>query len=301
MPGFLYFIPSDAKTLSPAEIHRAGLGYAIDRKAFQHVITGPHGEPGFIVADESSVDRSAIKYRPTEQTWRAVTRPEGLDVCLGWYHDEPPTPTDMVRRQPLPGVSVLLADGHAYQVPIARRFAEFEGRLLGVCGLPQSLARDSAGVWVPSGPIARYARLWDLLQGYLAAREEALAKADADGVIYFDFPPINELAIGILGINYRIGPDELEALGLWTQEARTQILRIALDEQTREDWIKKKAADLIRETGDSSAGPDPSTPGTPATTPRPSASFTPGSTGFIGDDAPSPSYGLPPATNPSDG
>jgi len=290
MPGFLYFIPTPAKMLGPRAIADAGLGYAIDRKAIQPVVTGPTGDPGILVSDESAMDRAALKYRPTEQTWRMFTRDSGQVIGVGWYTDEPPTPQDLIRRQPLPGSPVTLPDGHGYQIPVARRFAEFEGRLLSCCGLPQSLARDGSGVWVPSAPIARYARLWDMLQGYLAAREEAMSQQTTDDVIYFTFPPINELAIGILGINYRIGADELEALGLWTQEARSQILRVALDEQTREDWIKKKAAAFILGTGDSSNGPEPSTPADAATTPPQSPSSTSGSAASTDDLADEPGH-----------
>jgi len=277
MPGFLYFIPTPAKMLDWRAIADAGLGYAIDRKAIQPVVTGPSGDPGVLVCDESAMDRAALKYRPAEQTWRMFTRDSGQVVGVGWYTDEPPTPDDLIRRQPLPGSLVTFADGHGYQIPVALRFAEFQGRLMSCCSLPQSLARDGSGVWVPSTPIARYARLWDMLQGYLAAREEALSQQTTDDVIYFTYAPINELAIGILGINYRIGPDELEALGLWTQETRSQILRVALDEQTREDWIKKKAADFVLATGGFSSGLEPSTPANPATTPQPLPNSTSGS------------------------
>lgn len=290
MPGFLYFIPTQAKTLGPRAIADAGLGYAIDRKMIQPVTVGPGGEPGILVADEAAMDRSALKYRPTEQSWRTFARDNGQSISVGWYTDEPPTPQDLVRRQPLPGASVTLPDGHVYQVPIARRFAEFEGRLVGLCALPQALARDGSGVWVPSAPIARYARLWDMLQGYLAAREEASTQTAEGEVIFFRYEPINDLAIGILGINYRLGADELEALGLWTQDVRTQVLRIALDEETREAWIKKKAAAFRLLSGDSSAGPDASTPAAPAITPPPSASSTSGSTDCTDDTADNPGH-----------
>lgn len=269
MPGFLYFIETDAKSLSPDLIHSAGLGYAIDSRVIQPVVAGPTGKPGFIVADAAAADRPAVRYRPTEQTW---VRHNDADAHLGYYTDAPPTPSDLQRARMLPGRGVMLADDSHYQVPIVRRFAEFEDRLLWDCALPQSLSRNDQGAWVPRGPIARYARLWDMVQGYLAARETALSEAAAGETVFFQYEPINELAIGILGINYRVGPTELETLGLYTQEARAEILRIACDDDTRETWLKKKAGDLIRDIGDSSVGPAASTPADPTDTPPRSAS-----------------------------
>jgi hypothetical protein len=274
MAGFLYFLP-DVRTVKPSDITAHRLDYAIESKQIQPITLGPGDRPGVIVADASSMDRAAVRYRPTTQSWHRCTRTDGPTPWVGWYTDEPPSAADLVRPSTLPGLDVTLPDGDRYQVPIARRFTEFEGRLLWSCALPQSLARDMTGVWVPRGPIARYARLWDLLQGFLIAREAAVAEATDGGTVYFDYPPINDLAIAILGINYRVGDDELEHRGLWTQDVRDAILRVACDDATREAWVKKKMLETVHAGGLSLPGPDPSTPADRTNTPPPWPISTP--------------------------
>jgi hypothetical protein len=281
MAGFLYFLPGH-KTAKPADITAARLDYAIERKAIQPVVAGPWDGPGVIVADERSVERHALRYRPAVQTWHPCRRAEGEPmVWVGWYTDEPPTAAELVRDPMLPGVDVTLPDGDRYHVPTARRWDEFEGRLLWSCALPQSLARDATGVWVPRGPVAKYARLWDLLAGFVTARELAIAQATDGGTVLFDYPPINDLAIAVLGINYRIGADELEARGLWTQEIRDAVIRAALDDATREAWVKKKMVATVHAGGIFSPGPDRSMPAGQTVTAPPSPICTvtaPGST-----------------------
>lgn len=281
MAGFLYFLP-DLKTVKPSDIGAHRLGYAIEQKAIQPVVMGPGDRPGVIVIDERSMDRAAAKYRPTLQTWHPCRRADGEPVpWVGWYTDEPPTASELVRDPMLPGADVVMPDGDRFHAPTARRWDEFDGRLLWSCSLPQSLARDATGVWVPRGPVAKYARLWDLLTGFVTARELAIAQASDSGVVMFDFPAVNDLAIAVLGINYRIGADELEARGLWTQDVRDAVIRVALDDATREAWVKKKMVETVHAGGLSWPGPGPSMPvgQTHTTPPSPiSIATPPGST-----------------------
>lgn len=275
MPGFLYYLPGERPPITPELVDKARLGYAFERRQLQPVHTGPDGGPGVILSDASSCDITASRYVASQQTW--TERHGGDGVQIGYYTDHPPTPSELARQNQLPGQVVEFADGHSYQIPVARKWLEFDGRQVWDCALPRALRRNDAGQWVPGTVVGKYARLWDMVGGYLEAKETALREAAADeGQVYFSYEAINDLAIGALLINYRLGPDELEIMGLYTDDVRSRIARVLTDEETRERWIKKKLEALIASGGSSADGPPPSTPAANITTAPPAPNSTPG-------------------------
>lgn len=257
---FLYFIvrEGDSQLFSDADIEAAGLRYAIEGKIRVGVVNaGPNGKPGVIIAQHDQV--ASCRFYPDKQTW--IQRVGDPNVWIGFNGTTPPHPAQLARSQQLPGKPVKLPDGRAIQIPIARRFVDTGERLQWAVALPQALRRDDEGKWVPSAVVGQYRRLWQLLCGYIDAAEEAIREADvADGSsVFFNYPEIDELAIGAIQANYRMGPDEVEICGQYDQRVRGDIIAVLRDEATREAWIKKKLEALTGLGGAFSPGPALST------------------------------------------
>lgn len=284
MSGFLYFIESESPTFRHTDLDSFGLRYAIESQPrVQPLRAGasPSGQAGFVVCDSDHVP--SAKYLPNEQTWHAPKTP-GSRVHIGHPGDTPPPLASLMRAKLLPGRDVPLPDGTRIHIPIARRWSEHDDRLLWSVALPQSLARDDEGRWVPRQVVARFRVLWNHLCGYIDAAEAAMQAADAapGTSIFFEYPAINELAISAITANYRAGVDEVELCAVYDVEVRDAIIAILKDDATREAWVKKKVQALIAAGGNSSDGPPPSTtaenPDTPPALPTsgPSASDSTG-------------------------
>ena len=264
MRGFLYFVEHPDNAFGPTQIAAAGLSYAIEGPVIQIPAregNSPSGKRGWIVADKATVGE--FKYEPAQQTWVAHRDHDG--VWIGYAKDNPPPLVALARTDLLPGRDVALSDGTRIHIPIARRWSDVSERLLWTVALPQALERDESGQWVAGAVIGRYRRLWMLVCGYIDASEHAVRTADvAPGdPVYFEFPKINDLAIAAITANYRVGADEVEICGVYDQTLRGKIIATLKDDETKDAWIKKKAAtlaaDLIAGGGTSCDGPAPST------------------------------------------
>lgn len=276
MPGFLYFIESDRPAFDSAELDRLGLRYAIESSPRAQPLragSSPSGAAGFIVADSAAVD--SCKYQPDKQTWQPRQPADG--VWIGYPKDNPPPLVALARDKQLPGREIPLCDGTRIHVPIARRWAEHNDKLLWSIVLPQTLRRDDEGQWVPKDVSARYRQLWQLLCGYIDAAEAAMQNADAapGASIFFSYEPINELAIAAITANYRAAADEVEICGVYDVETRDAIIRVLKDDATREAWVKKKLQAWIDAGGTSSPGPTDSTTESTAAIAPPSPISTP--------------------------
>ncbi|TWU66448.1 hypothetical protein [Crateriforma conspicua] len=287
---FLYFVPTTGARVDRTMLCRWGLDRLIDRPMVGRVADGkgPGGQGGIVVADEDA--EVECKYIPDRQTWvrrKAVGDQEDQGVWIGYAGDRPPHPLQLARPRPLPGREVQLSDGSRILIPHARRWVEHEERLLWAVALPQSLSRDESGQWVPGDVVREYRRLWDMVGGYLDAREEAIRRADvAEGEsVYFQYPRIDEMAIAAVSANYRVGPDEMEICGLYDQPTRSAIVDVLLDEATREAWVKKKLRGLIAAGGNSSAGAERSTVASTTDTPPRSPTCGPGAKAITDTDA----------------
>jgi hypothetical protein len=236
MSGFLYWIPIDRSTNSAALLKRlaeAGLAYAFDDRLTSRTCDkGPDGARGVTVIRGGNED-NALGYWPERQRWRQVP---GMDIWCGVYADAMPTPRDVERDDQVPGQWLKLDDGQQWLAPTARRWVPDGGELAWTHGLPQRLTLSDEGTWVTGGVKPKYQRLWDLSVRYLTATE------DEDGIIRFTVDELNDLAISALQVNYRVGPIELDMLGVFDETARRQVIRALLDLQTLDEWIAKKNA-----------------------------------------------------------
>lgn len=272
---FFYFIDHDANVFDVSLIDSFGLRYALGSVRVQPVRQGPNGKKGFLLADPATCD--VLRYRPDQQTW--IQKFGDERVWIGHANDNLPRLPALAREKQLPGRNIILPDGSRILIPIARRWVEVDDRLPWAVALPQSLTRDESGRWVPTAVVSQYRHLWLLLCGYIDAAEKAIREADvAPGdSVFFQFERINELAIAAIAANYRVGADEIEICGCYTEEVRDAIIAVVKDDATREAWVKKKLAAMTATGGSSSSGAEPAiAASTPATLPvSPSCGPTP--------------------------
>lgn len=227
---FIYYIPG-AGAVGRQEIEAAGLadvlpaGLALAQRA---TVGGPGGgRPGVLI---SAGPAATLLYAPARQPWARRADcggPADSEAWLGLEPADPPTPADLARRELIDGYELPLAgpDGadHPWLIPLARVFPA--GTLL-----PQALALGPGGAVVQE-ILPRFAaacrlaeRLWDLARAaagdWPADAEPPQALGDAE-----EF----RAAATFLGINYRVGPAEISALGILTTRTLARVVFLAVD------------------------------------------------------------------------
>lgn len=159
---------------------------------------GPGGKVGTIFAclpGGMAIDGFATDYRPAEQTWVEID-----GAWLGWYTDNPPTEESLRKPSQISGYPVTLNDDSAWTAPVIR--CQPAGSRV---TLPQSLGLGTGGTRIVRIK-PQYQRWQDLvakLWGY---------KFSGEGASLSDL--CDDAAI-LLSLNYRIGPREIDALGLF--------------------------------------------------------------------------------------
>lgn len=231
---FLYFIPgrqaADRKT-----INATGLAYAIPDGIATAAVPagGPGGLSGVLVARADSDVRLA--FAPEDQVWTKM--PVHLfdgdhTPWAGYWKAHPPTAGDLVRgeRDTVDGYQLELGDDDSpagpqtFVIPLARVFPSGTQ-------MPQRMAIGPDGKVVRK-PLERFAeacrdaeRIFDALAaeyGYTGPDQDSTSDPQpdvhTDDVEQIDDDEAFRLACRILGINYRLGPAEVSALGLLTTE-----------------------------------------------------------------------------------
>jgi len=268
MSGFLYFLDG-VRTATAATVRVAGLADRMDDISQREAGTGPNGAGGLVIAAASPDDaQRSIGYYPDRQTWVAL--PDGPDgrLSLGWSSDEKPLPKDLARDEQIDGYLLDLGSaGNEWIIPIARRFPTGSE-------LPASLALGPDGAVVRT-VLPRFAAAWSDAERIWPA---ILAQHEPDRVEPADRRPIDDvegfaLAARILGINYRVGPWEVSALGLLTTQTLPAILgafvdfpAYAADRLAQVDAAKKNDPPDGPMTGCSGAGGSPPDTTPPAAT-----------------------------------
>lgn len=243
---FYYWFPGLSSKPTADQIAEAGLGYALQRVTHRGSDSGPDGRHGVTVVEGGNED-GRLGYWPTKQTWRQIPR---RDVWVGWYSDAKPTPQRLARVEQISGRWIMADDGTMWLAPMARRWQEMSGRMLWDYNLPRRMELAEDGRWVPGGVTARYERLWTMAMAYEEAAKAALSEVpDQDDCVRFLFDEIDTLAVGALQINYRIGPVELDSLGVYDVAFRQKIIDVLLDTATFSDWLKKKLAEPDHDGG----------------------------------------------------
>ncbi len=205
--GFLYFIPGASMSTTgreglAAQLEAARLSNVLpDGSMTQNSVAGgPCGKGNglmFSCARQGEGDPIFPKYEPAKQTW--------IDAgthCVGYYTDNPPAPSDLVRRRPVHGYAWVDDRDEKWIVPLAR---VCDGSTL----LPNTMGIGADGKMVKK-PKARYKDLCAFAQAHfemltgLLDRGEFAYKEDWD--THFS------VACEALGVNYHVGPYEITVL-----------------------------------------------------------------------------------------
>jgi len=228
---FLYFVPTDDITIATHGIPPA-LRYAFEGKPLEAgVISGPDGSAGLILANRPHAGR--LGYFPTEQTWGPIP---GSDCYVGFaaaslpLHPAAPlpVPSPFARANELAGKNVADSLGNLWHIPFAMNYLELGEGLWPVPQLPQRLTLGEGGQWVRGQVMPAYAQLWQLVSDYGQALAEAVIAVQAEDEqresFVFSFDRLDDLAIAALQVNYRLGPVELDLLGIYDETFRQEVI-----------------------------------------------------------------------------
>jgi len=259
--AFYYFLPGvNRDQITKSVIVNAGLGEVLrDRLtladlngegnlALAAVVKGPEGHSGTILIGKPASpannsnnlgdDEALIGYYPARQTW--VKSAAGY--WIGWETDKLPTADDLVRDKPVDGYEVMLGpddNPQPWLCPVIRL-------ALGECGLPDVWSLEAGKVVSRVRPDWQWAwdlsgKIWDWYsQSQSIPKEQAFL-----------------WAAKLLGINYRVGPDEVGILQLIGRDAYDEILCAAINGPLVERWReaqKKSDSQPTAELTSSSAG-----------------------------------------------
>lgn len=234
----LYYLPRERKGLAGEQLEELGLGYAFDGKPEQvDVMRGPcvDGEqlpPGALMAQASAEAIRPVRLEPDLQVWHWMyLEVKAGPMCCGWYRDAVPGPASLRRGMMLQGHEVELG-GRRWHLPRARYLArnESSGAIEAWQCIPMR-HRWNGRRWEQSEPIERYAHLAELAERWLdtvrAAEIEEREDGSAGALLSFD--DLHSAAAACMACNYRLGPDEISALGLFDGGAARLVLDALVD------------------------------------------------------------------------
>ena len=227
---FLYYYPGNGPI--PDELR-----YVITDTEPYHkrtVMHGPLGRPAGTIFAMESHDPGLVKLDEPFQKWKPF--PGDSPLCVGLSDSVKPDPQQLTRPTMLRGHVVKLADGTNWLVPIARGFDSGSEQMF--LALPIALEYEcSTGRWIAGGVETQYKAFFDLAQSHASLRWEMIEK----GVLQFEDPDADALAIVALQTNYRVSSIELSFFpGAYTPRTRQQVLDAILDIPTWMDWHRKK-------------------------------------------------------------
>jgi hypothetical protein len=198
--SFIYFVETDRAAIRSDDaptIKNPG-GYPIG--------AGPGGKAGLLLYPFDWPHRRA-RYIPEEQAWLQVSTDPPRWV--GYYRDDKPTPESLRRADVdcVPGEFYRLDDGNDWEIPeIMMPTGESMGLPSSLSLVDGRLHRTPVEKFLPLAKQARRAFLlfWATLTGQ-EQPENPISDVELLG-----------LAMDALAVNYRIGRDEVGALGLIT-------------------------------------------------------------------------------------
>lgn len=281
MAGFKYFLADvteaelvEGDRLRPEVLARYGLERTLadlekrDRDCALSGVAGgkgPDGRGGLVLTPRgpSGAYEASLQYRPPAQGWLPAV---AGNVWIGWETVAPPEPQDLARKTRYAGYDVRDESGGLWHIPVARTPQLRYGFL------PQSYTFGAGGT--PVGHLKAQARelweragqLWDVYASIFG--REAIASGEATlpreiPEAWYGADWLLQQAVWILGVNYRVGPLEINAL--------FELGRPILDDGFKQAVCQATcdfdfALELQKKTkGSSSSGPAPagssSTPG----------------------------------------
>ena len=267
MAAPLYFLPKMTRALlcphgklSRSVLASRGLGQVwadvdLDDLCVNEIAVsgGPGGTHGLLlsalpVATREPPRRLQYDAKDTHVRWASAL---GGELWIGIDDLSPVEPADLVRKKPLRGHWIELADGQAWEVPILRHPLE------GSTELPRDFTYDDAGqlqVTIKE----RYRQLWE----DSAATALFYFGGDSDEI---EFTIVLRRILDALALNYRLGPVEQTALRLIDSTNWQEALGATVD-------LPKVREIMAEQQKKTEAAADA------ATAAQPSPSSTPGST-----------------------
>lgn len=223
MGAFLYFLP-DVQAAGLEVIERFGLTDRLPPGSTTWVgITGagPEGKRGVMVAYQPPGEHVRLGYYADEQCWHRAPR---ADYLVGWWTEDPPTPTGLQRIDGLAGHAVQLGDEQEWIVPVAVLCE-------GGNNLEQALTLGDAGELV-ANVAGKHARIWEHA---LRVRDNAFIGMGLRE--RGDVPELTEreewdYAVEALALNYRVGAPEVSLLHLLTTTTMRAVLMAVVDVPT---------------------------------------------------------------------
>lgn len=226
MGQIIYYMPGIITT-SKEKVQEAGLGYALGREgpSYSTMAPGPDGGRGVVFVLKGSL------HVPEDTKWEKY--PGREDLWMGYDPANRPGPEDLAREKQFAGHLVELSDGKSYLVPVARAVD-------GSTPLPRKLTREGKN-WIVGDVeeiyreyFAQACRVWD--QVYAVADKDD-KQGEETAITIEDGSDVAAMA---LGLNYRLGPEEMSLLGLFNTENMANVLKAVVDWPGFEEMIKKK-------------------------------------------------------------
>jgi len=233
MPQLLYFIENESVG-SQSLYESLGLAYALAPSASYRAATRGPGDVAGIVVGRSA---EGLGFFGDQQEWHDFGERNGRHIWCGWFKEAKPGPADLGTEHALAGHAVTLFDDRLWIVPTALQFDD--GQFLR--NLPAAVKMTGAGELV-TGPIKPlYARLWQVASEFWERFRGA--SVDDDRAV-LTLAEVNQQAVDVLAVNYRLSIREGYALGLLDDQQRSaiEILKAAIDWPTFVEWNSKKKA-----------------------------------------------------------
>lgn len=263
MAGFLYYAHQWSRPVTPELLDAWGLAYAFEGSV-QHAETagGPAAGGagrGVVFGELARMTGRRLVARPApEQEWTllAPAAEDTPELWVGHWLDAPPSPADLLRRQPMPGHLVELG-GQRWTVPLALRWEEHDPPRL-TCALPRRVRFDATvQKWTYDEVGARYGRLWEIACDFANAQQAALSELWAAMEAKGDAPQPGEelewtlsrgdvltMATEVLRFNYRLGPVEASLISLFEgTDGAAEVLQALVDTPAVERMAQKKTAE----------------------------------------------------------
>ena len=266
MAGLLYYAPGLSGTIELPKVQEIGLGHAFERNPFCREVKSntPDGGNGLLLIDrtrlkkwvpgdkpdapDQAVDLSpSMNIDPEVQYWEQLPSPTDQPLYGGYYVDEKPMPTDLIRSEYLRGGEIRMGDDNLWELPLVRRFDEATEEP--ISALPSNYRLSSEGKLTPDKTLPRWKWLWEATEDAWNAMVNEQDVTD-DAML--------ETAGKIFTANYAVSPMELSLLRVFADGVMpATIVAICLDYVTWSRWSeakKKEASQAVTAGSNTAAG-----------------------------------------------
>jgi hypothetical protein len=230
MGAALYFIES-VGVVNPQLVEELGLGYALLPGCAHRLASNG---PGDVDGAVCSLVSDALGFFPDRQTWSVIGERAGKRIWFGYATDSPPGPADLQSPLAIAGDPVKLFDDREWTIPRAIALENGQARLVA----PAAVRRVDGG-WVRGEVKSAYRRLdqiartfWDHFRVPLEDASQQLSIGEC-----------LDMAVEVLGVNYRVRAEEVGILGLLDDQAdiAVQVLKAVIDDRGYRELSQKKS------------------------------------------------------------